>query len=242
MNRWAIQPPPATRVLVTGATGQGKTRWEFAYARRVRRVLAYDTQHEWEWLGLEADATPWSRAWCYVDELEVANLRELMVGVLRLAVRPRPGERERGPGGAHERFCRAARRIGNCLTVHAEISAYAGPSPSETYPEFTELIVRGRHYGVAIVADGQRLYQFPTALRENLSRAVVYRLPNRRAVRALEELLDSRETAEQALRLEPFQFLDWTPGGGVRVCAPVALDEQLAALDPSHPSQKELAP
>ncbi len=235
MSRFAVQPPASTRILVTGATDMGKTRWEFAYARPVRRVLAYDTQHEWEWLGLAGDAPPWSRAWIYVDELELlAGEASFRSGVLRQAVRPRPGEKERGPGNAHERFCRAARRIGNCLTVHAEISAYAGPSPGETYDEFTELIVRGRHYGVSIVADGQRLYQFPTALRENLSRAIIYRLPNKRAARALEELVDGPEAAQQALKLEPFHFLDWTPGGGVRVCAPVALSESSAALDPSR--------
>ena len=233
-GRLAVQPRASTRVLVTGATDMGKTRWEFAYARPVRRVLAYDTQHEWQWLGLAGDAAPWSRAWMYVDELEqLAGEAGFRSGVLRLAVRPRPGEKERGPENAHERFCRAARRIGNCLTVHAEISAYAGASPGETYPEFTELIVRGRHYGVSIVADGQRLYQFPTALRENLSRAIIYRLPNRRAARALDELLDDPAAAQQALRLPDYHFLDWTPRGGVRVCAPVALSER-AALDPSH--------
>lgn len=197
-----IQPSPRERLLVTGMTGGGKSQFVKAYVAPVWRVVIYDTEGEDAYAGYR---------WVYVDEF-AARWKDWRRGVLQLAVRPRPGRRERGVGGEHELFCEAVNRVATngspLYTVHEEVSAYAGPSPSETYPWFTHLIVRGRKRGIGMLVSGQFLQLFPTTYRNNCSRLVAYQLPSQKAIDALEEIVGT--DAELVHQLGPYQFIDWT--------------------------------
>lgn len=208
-----VQPHGWVKLLVTGASGMGKSVFTQRYIEPVWRVALYDAEGEYD-----------QYRWIYADEF-AGRWQDWRFGTLQLAVRPRPGHRDRGPGGEHELFCATALKVtrngGPMLTVHEEVSAYAGASPSQTYENFTELILRGRKAGCSMLVTGQHLHLFPTAYRNNLTRLIVYSLPNKSAADALEELTD-RKTAATALELPPFHFIDWAPKTVARIRPPLA--------------------
>src|SRR5438270_6389062 len=177
-----VQPVERERLLITGATGEGKSTYTREFIDPVWRKLIFDPEGEYQ-----------EYRWMYVDELELRR-REFRFGTLQLAVRERAGQPIFGKDSEHERFCAAATRIAThgspLLTVHEEASAWAeGPSPSSTGYYFSRLTTRGRKRGISMLVTAQRLHQVPTVYRDNLSRLIAYQVPNDEAVKALEKIL-----------------------------------------------------
>lgn len=207
------QPANHERVLVTGATGEGKSFYVRQFIDGNWRTLIFDPEGEFS-----------AYRWMHVDELEV-RWREFRFGTLQLAIRERPGKPVFGKHSEHERFCAAALRIASygspLLTVHEEASAWAeGPSPSTTGYYFSRLTTRGRKRGNSMLVTAQRLHQVPTVYRDNLSRLIAYQVPNEEAVQALRKILGP--DAPLIDQLGTHEFIDWTRRERARIRRPLA--------------------
>lgn len=210
----ALQVAPRERILVVGATGEGKSTFVRSFIDPVWRVVAYDPENEYSSLRSMT-----------VDEFD-ARWREFRYGVVRQAVRPASGERERGVDGAHERFCQVVNRIAEAggselLVVHEESSAYAGPSPGETYPWLTHQVLRGRKRGLSMLLTTQHVHLVPSLYRANASRIIAYAVEGPKANAALEEVLG--EHAPLLHQLKPFHYVDYRRRVGAVIRPPVAI-------------------
>jgi hypothetical protein len=219
MQFHVTQPEPRERVLVTGATGEGKSVYTGASVDPVWRKLIFDPERE------EAFAR---YRWWYVDELE-QRWRELRHGSLALVIRERPGAPVYGADSEHERFCAVVWKIGESgsplLSVHEEAGAWSeGAGPSQTGYHFAQLTTRGRKRGVSMLVTAQRVYQVPTVYRDNLSRLIAYQVPNEKAVHALEEIC-GRDGAALLEQLGDHEFIEWTRKERARIRRPLAVPE-----------------
>lgn len=208
----AVQPPAHSRVVVVGATGQGKSVWRARYVEPVRRVILLDPFSEVQLGGGSVT----------VDELEqLERDGELRNGIVRLVVTPSDWD---DLPGELARCCEVAEKAGNVLFAVEEISFYVeGPAPSQTPAAFKRLTVAGRHQRVSMLVVAQRFAQVPTMYRGNASRVVAYRQPDPDDARELAKRLVGQVTPEQIVSLADHHYLDWSPTTGVGTRAPLAL-------------------
>ncbi len=186
-------------LLVLGKTGSGKTTWTRKFIQTQTRVIILDA------------------GFGDYPVRECENLAELIdtvstldnggAGFFRVCYTPRIGE----SGVVMD----LARIIGNCWIVLEEADRL---EDARHNPEYDEIISRGRHYGVSILAVSLYPFKLPADLRRQATRVICYRMHEPRDLDYLSDILG--EEVAKLPELEPFHFLDWRAGIGSIISTP----------------------
>lgn len=183
-------------VLVLGKTGSGKTTWTRKYIETLNRVIILDAGFG-DYPVEECNS---------MDEL--INLAEKRNadghGFFRLSYTPRSGE-----AGV---ILDLARVLRNTWVIIEEADRLDDP---RIHPEYDEIISRGRHYGVSILAVSLYPFKLPADLRRQATRLICYRMHEPRDLDYLSDIIG--DDVSKLPDLEPFHFLDWNAGKGSEV-------------------------
>lgn len=186
-------------VLVIGKTGSGKTTWAKNFIRDKTRVLILDAGFG------DYSAREHENLSDLIDETEKQNCNGS--GFFRFSYTPRSSE-----SGV---ILDLARVTGNCWLVLEEADRLDDP---RYMPEYDEVISRGRHYGVNILAVSLYPFKLPADLRRQATRLICYRMHEPRDLDYLYDVIGS--DVELLPNLKPFHYLDWRAGHGSEIIKP----------------------
>jgi len=166
-NPRAKKPFDREIILVFGQTGSGKTQWTKRFIRGLPRVIIVDPLDEYD--GLLAESTE-----ALIDAIE--NRKVFTVRTLLLEDFPF--------------ICQVARVAGPCTLVVEETQRILPPRVD--VPEsFSDLIYRGRHYGVSVVMVSQRPMTVNLVARSQWTQLITFRQVETSDVRWIQQVTGS---------------------------------------------------
>lgn len=183
-------------ILVLGKTGSGKTTWAKNFIQQKSRVLILDAGFQ------DYPAEACLNLDDLITRADLQNARSN--GFFRLSYTPRTDEAPI--------VMDLTRVLGNSWVVLEEADRFDDPKIS---PEYDEIISRGRHYGVSILAISLYPFKLPADLRRQATRIICYRMHEPRDLDYLDDIIG--EDVEKLPDLEPFHYLDWQAGIGSEV-------------------------
>lgn len=196
-------------ILIFGPTGSGKTHQARALIHHYPRVLTVEADFD-EFPGLR-----FREFENLVGHLETVGAfpngdGRTSFAPFRVTYSPRTFE--------HPLVFDLARELGNLLLILEEADRF---EDARWFPEYDEIISRGRHYGIHVLAIALHPYKLPKDLRRQATRIITFRQIEPSDVDALAEVVGPK-----ALELPqlpgppgepPFPYLDWTPVLGARI-------------------------
>lgn len=183
-------------VLVLGKTGSGKTTWARRFIQTQTRVIVLDAGFQDYQVRSVSDL---SELISVVDKLNVGGS-----GFFRITYTPRMYE--------SPVIMDLSRVVANCWLVLEEADRMEDPKVN---PEYDEIISRGRHYGVSILAVSLYPFKLPADLRRQATRIVCYRMHEPRDLDYLYDIIG--EDVSKLPGLKPFHYLDWRAGHGSEI-------------------------
>lgn len=92
--------------------------------------------------------------------------------------------------------------------------------------EYQRIVVRGRHYGVGVVAVGLNYVLLPKPLRRQATRIVAFQQIDPDDTDALAKQVgplayEMGPDEAGKFKHRPFSYLDWNPREGARICPPI---------------------
>ncbi len=183
-------------VLVLGKTGSGKTTWTRRYLESLTRAIILDA-------GFGDYPVEESQS---LEELvnTADRLNAGGRGFYRLSYTPRMGE--------SPIVMDLSRVLQNTWLIIEEADRMDDPRIN---PEYDEIISRGRHYGVSILAVSLYPFKLPADLRRQATRIICYRMHEPRDLDYLDDIIG--EDVAKLPDLQPFHYLDWRAGIGSEV-------------------------
>lgn len=175
-------PQPATRLLVVGMSGTGKsTRVKEllrSWVQKGVRVVALDPGDEYSRHGVPTGLVRLGPLKHRMTATELAaNPRAMLAPRLSLSVVPGPSIREWAR--AFELVAGLARHAGRLVIVADEAGTWchAGTHPacSRAAAELAALATTGRHQGIALVVVSQRAATVPATVRSQCTDAILFR-------------------------------------------------------------------
>lgn len=178
-------------ILVLGKTGSGKTSWlRHHVMTRVRRALIVDAGFN----EFDASAMPSFDILCQVLEGCCDS------HFWRVSYTPISSE--------FPFVLEAAARVGNLHLVLEEADRLPSPSDCTAYDE---IITRGRHYGVSILAAALHPYKLPADLRRQATRIITFRQHEPRDLAWLSDVMGP--DVDRLPVLDQYVYLDWSSDG-----------------------------
>lgn len=173
-------------ILVYGKTGMGKTAWSIRYLRGQKRVIVLD---------------PLGKIPCqYFDDLEELADHTMNNRVFRVGSEYVPD---------FPSLC-AVCKVVKDNTFVIEESQRVIPPRTDLDPAFEDLIYRGRHDRVSILAIAQRPSTVHIALRSQFTRLIVFRQTEVSDLRWIEQVTGEDLALSELAILE---YYDITPNG-----------------------------
>lgn len=211
-------------ILIYGQTGSGKTTFARRLLAQASRALVVDADFG-EFQGQEfADYSE------MVDALEAMRAFGSRVP-FRVSYSPYDDE--------HALMFDLAVSLGN-----VELFLEEGDRFDYLF-EYQRVVIRGRHYGVSVVAVGLNWAVLPKALRRQATRVVAFAQTDPDDIHELARQVgplayDMGPDEQGRLRHPPFSYLDWTPRGGARIFGPDG--KPLTAAPPACYIPRDAAP
>lgn len=184
-------------ILIFGQTGSGKTTEAIKIVGNLPRVFVAEANFG------EFPCEQFSEYPAVVDRLEKSKCFASNVP-FRVSYSPRIAE--------HPLIFDTAIELRNCSLVLEEADRFDDP---RNFPEYDEVITRGRHYGVSIVALGLHPYKIPKELRRQCTALVSFRQIDPSDIDWLREIIG--EQADALPSLQAFHKVVWTPATGAKV-------------------------
>lgn len=179
--------------LILGKTGSGKTTYARHLIASRSRVIIADADFR------EYPATTFQTFESLSDYLE----KHAGAGqFFRVAYTPYEDE--------YPLMCDLARLVGNCTLVLEEADRFPDP---RSCIEYQEIITRGRHHRVSIMALGLYPALLPAMLRRQASKIISFRQHEPADIDWLAAVMG--ETAKQLPALGDHQYLEWWQDGTV---------------------------
>lgn len=175
-------PQPATRLLVTGMSGTGKsTRVKEllrSWQQRGVRIVALDPGDEFSRHGVQTGLVRLGPLKHRMTATELAaNPRAMLAPRLSLSVVPGPTVRDWAR--AFELVAGLARHAGRLVIVAEEAGTWCHaathPACSRAAAELGALAATGRHQGIALVIISQRAAMVPATVRSQCTDALIFR-------------------------------------------------------------------
>jgi hypothetical protein len=177
-------------VLILGQTGSGKTTWARDFIKTLPRVMIADADfHEYGALDFDSFDT-------FLGYLEP---RAKTHSLFRISYTPYIDE--------YPLIFDAARLSGPCHLVLEEADRFDDP---RYCPEYEEIIGRGRHHRISIVAVSRYPFALPSMLRREATRIIAFHHHEPSDMAWFYEVMgpDSAKLSE----LKEHEFIDWRPG------------------------------
>lgn len=193
-------------ILVYGKTGMGKSRWTKRYLKTKRRVMVLDPMLEHEGEAFDDMEELLNRVESYPTfRVKSEFVQDApMLGRIAMVV----NDRRRFEGKKHPE-----------LVLAIEESQRSLPSGNTPLPQSIEdIIYRGRHARVTLVTISQRPSTVHIAARSQWTRLVVFKQSEGADLKWLSEQTGEHE--EEFRSLNPGEFWEFTPFGGVRMMLP----------------------
>lgn len=189
--------------LILGKTGSGKTTLARQLISARNRVIIADADyHEYP-----------AKEFLTLDELADYLERNAIGRGSFFRVSYTPYEHE------YPFMCDVARIVGNCTLVLEEADRFPDP---RYCMEYQEIIARGRHDGVSIMALGLYPALLPSMLRRQATRIISFRQHEPADIEWLAAVMG--EAAEQLPNLGDHEYLEWYSGVGEMRPKKLALD------------------
>lgn len=183
-------------VLVLGKTGSGKTTWAKNFIRGLSRVIILDAGFG----DYEAEECPDLHT--LIEKVEKASNNGR--GFFRYSYTPRANE--------SAFIFDLARLVGPCWVVIEEADRLGD---ARFMPEYDEVISRGRHYGVSLLAISLYPYKLPSDLRRQATRLISFRQHEPRDIDYLYDVIG--EDVSRLPELPQYHYLDWKAGIGSEI-------------------------
>lgn len=194
--------------LIFGQTGSGKTTAARQLLSSCPRALVVDAGFG------EFPARMFSEFIPLIEHLDA--IRAFPTGPARPSFVPfrvayAPRSWEHGP------IFSAALELQNLTLFLEEADRFDDP---RLFPEYDEIITRGRHFGISIVAVGLHPFKLPTELRRQATAVIAFRQIAPDDIKYLQEIIG--DAALTLPDLPPFHKIVWTPSTGARSIGPDA--------------------
>lgn len=200
-------------ILVFGKTGMGKSRWTRAYLKGQRRVMVVDPMREHDGILFE----DLSELINHVQEYPTFRVRTEWpdevnpIAAVAMAVNdPRRFEGKKIPE----------------LTFVVEESQRCIPVRGEMHPAMSNVILRGRHHHVTLLAVAQRPTTVHIHARSQWTRMVVFHQSEGADTTWLEK--QTEIPGEEFNRLKPGEYYDVTPLDTARMVLADQVQEKMA--------------
>ena len=194
--------------LILGKTGSGKTTLARQLIRSRSRVIIADADYH-EYPALE-----------FQDLATLTEYLEAHAGAAQFfRVSYTPYEDE------YPIMCDLSRLVGNCTLVLEEADRF--PDPRYCI-EYQEIIARGRHHRISIIALGLYPALLPSMLRRQATRIFAFRQHEPADIDWLAAVMG--ESAKQLPQLGDHEYLEWTPGAGSLTAKKLMLDNNSAKV------------
>lgn len=190
--------------LILGRTGGGKTNFARGLFRRERRALLLDADFQ------EFPALYFDSADALLDWFEDNGAYERAGLPFRVGYTPLYPE--------WPTMLAAAEKLGPVNIYIEEADRLDDP---RVFPEYDELLTRGRHFGVSLTLLGLHPVKLPKDARRQCTRLVCFQQIDPDDIDYLRHLIG--DEADKLAHLKPFHYLDWTPQDGACVCPPCPL-------------------
>lgn len=190
-------PSQRRMVLITGQTGSGKSTLARAVLRDKTRVLIADADFQ-EYGALDFTPPDGPGFDALIDYLKQ---RASTTAFYRVSYTPYEVE--------YPLMCELARELGPIDFVIEECDRF--PDPKQC-PEYEEIIGRGRHWGVSIMAISRHPFAIPVSFRREANRIFAFRHHEPRDIEWLRDVMG--KAAEELPSLGDHEYLEWTPKTG----------------------------
>lgn len=187
-------------ILISGQTGTGKTTLARRMFGETPRAFLADAGFEEfpaRYFGEYPSLVQHLSAIGAFSDFRSSSLRLSHVP-FRVAYTPRLNE--------HALIFDTAVELGNLTLFLEEADRFADPGQ---LPEYDEVITRGRHYGISIVAISTHPYGLPKELRRQATRIIAFHQDEPSDLDYLADRIG--EAAYTLPQLPRFSYLDWAP-------------------------------
>ena len=187
--------------LICGQTGSGKTHFAREIVKSLPRCLVIDSGFQ------EFENT------IFFDNIEslISSLKDRSAETdkearFNLGYTPLPYE--------YESMFDIAIACGNLTLVLEEADRF-----DEKIFSYQDIITRGRHYGISILAIAPHPYNFPKDLRRQLTEVISFRQTEESDLDYLSDVIGEEIYQVRDFPRDSFKYLKWTPETGVKIYA-----------------------
>lgn len=186
-------------ILICGQTGSGKSYYAKKIVKNIPRCLVIDAGfREFE------NTIFFDNVDDLIEALQKRNAETDKDVCFNFGITPFPDE--------YEAIFDIAIACGNLTLVLEESDRF-----DEKIFSYQDIITRGRHYGVSILAIAPHPYNFPKDLRRQLTEVISFRQTEESDLDYLSDVIGPEIYQVRDFQRDSFKYLRWTPENGISI-------------------------